>query len=676
MFENNYYRYTGSNYQRKISWAYFALIIIHTVFGLQILSSFLSFLVNFFRERPSISLYHVAIYAFATFAVVFLAGFLFKFVEKRKLFLILIFALCIARFIIQTNRKGPVSLFISAIGTVIWIAGIIFFISLVQQRKIKLFFTFFPAVLLGFAINTALGGLFGTWDIIWRGSNQVIFFVLLIIAAQIVLSFIVSNDLKTEAKYNDGSGSVFYSLIFLMPFIFLQLYQFQNIAALNARSGLITRTSLSLIIFSDLLALLFVYLIEVKKIRVILTVIAAVIFIVSFWPETSGALYILQIIFGNIAGWWLMLLLLNKSVSRASHKIPWKNCSALAVSGLLLAVFAFVYYGTYDINLSLKSWMIPAIAALIIAVATIISVSLGTSFKKASAAGSGTSQRTNFYEKLQTIRANYYKYTSVLIMFLLFIFPLVLSISTENKPETRIQKDSVRIMHYNIHQGFNIDGYLDLESIARVIEQNGADIVCLNEVSRGWLINGSVDNYLWLADRLGMKYRIFMPASDLIWGNAILSRYPLNLIKSGFLPRENAPLRRSFIFAEANLSSLGIENINIMSTHLHHIEADSVKRQVQVDALLEEWGGKERTIICGDFNAVTGDREIQMMEDAGLVDTQFALEKQDELTWIHYEPYRRIDYIWATPDIGISDFSVTYSRASDHLPISLSLGDV
>jgi len=108
-----------------------------------------------------------------------------------------------------------------------------------------------------------------------------------------------------------------------------------------------------------------------------------------------------------------------------------------------------------------------------------------------------------------------------------------------------------------------------------------------------------------------------------------------------------------------------------MSTHLHHVTGDSEKRQTQIEALLTEWGEKERTVICGDFNAVTGDKEIQMMEDAGFIDTQLALGKQNELTWIHYEPNRRIDYIWATPDIDISDLLVTYSKASDHLPISL-----
>jgi endonuclease/exonuclease/phosphatase family metal-dependent hydrolase len=78
-------------------------------------------------------------------------------------------------------------------------------------------------------------------------------------------------------------------------------------------------------------------------------------------------------------------------------------------------------------------------------------------------------------------------------------------------------------------------------------------------------------------------------------------------------------------------------------------------------------------VVFGDFNGQTGDPEITMMQDAGLIDSQLALGKQDELTWIHYKPYERIDYIWVTPDIDISNLFVTYSRASDHLPISVDI---
>jgi len=674
MSENNYIKTGQNNFLSNTSWLFFTIIAINTLFGLQLMSSFFSLLVNFFRERPAISLLHVAIYAFVAFSTVFLAGFLFKFLKKHILFLILIFSTAALRFLIQVCSWGPLSLAASALGTALWVVSLAFFISLVQQRKIKMFFTFFPALIFGFAINTGLNGLFGTWDMIWRlDEPTVIFFLAAVTAVQVVITLIVRNTLKDGSIHIDGSKAVFYSLVAIMPFIFLQLYQFQNIAALNAKAGFDTAASLSIIIFSNLIALAFTYLIGIKPLRILLTVISAIILVLSFWPEISGSGYICQVILGNLAGWWLVLVVLNRAVSYTEQNAPWKNVSAMAVSGILLFIFAFIYYGSYDINLPFKSWMIPVFISAMVAVFGMFSVFTGFSLRNFISARAQSSYGESGYQKTPFFKRSFSKYVTVFLMLLLFIIPAILLVPVGYKSGTgdQKQKDTIRLMHYNIHQGFNIDGYQDLESIARVIEGNGVDILCLNEVSRGWVINGSADVYLWLAERLGMDYKIFMPASDLIWGNAILSKYPLNLIKSGFLPRMDAPLRRSYIYANVNLDGAGIENINLASTHIHHIEGEGEIRQAQVKALLEELEGVGRTVICGDFNAVTGEKEIQMMADAGFIDSQLALGKQDKLTWVHYEPYERIDYIWVTPDIEISDLQVTYSKASDHLPVSL-----
>ena len=51
----------------------------------------------------------------------------------------------------------------------------------------------------------------------------------------------------------------------------------------------------------------------------------------------------------------------------------------------------------------------------------------------------------------------------------------------------------VRVMTYNLHQGFDVNGRHGLEEMAKVIEAEDPDIVALEEVSRGWVANGSVD---------------------------------------------------------------------------------------------------------------------------------------------------------------------------------------
>ena len=75
-------------------------------------------------------------------------------------------------------------------------------------------------------------------------------------------------------------------------------------------------------------------------------------------------------------------------------------------------------------------------------------------------------------------------------------------------------------MTYNLHSAYNSQGRQDLEAIAQVIEESGADVVALQEVSRGWLIDGSTDMAGWLSRRLGMPI-LFRGTTDPVWGNAI-----------------------------------------------------------------------------------------------------------------------------------------------------------
>ncbi len=99
----------------------------------------------------------------------------------------------------------------------------------------------------------------------------------------------------------------------------------------------------------------------------------------------------------------------------------------------------------------------------------------------------------------------------------------------------------LRVMSYNLHFGYDVEGWSDLEATARVIEAGGADVVGLQEVSRGWYLNGSTDMLAWLQRRLRMPYARFAGAADAIWGNAILSRYPIADSGSVRLPREGRP---------------------------------------------------------------------------------------------------------------------------------------
>ena len=638
-------------------WLYFLIITINTFFGLQILKVFLSLLVNFLRERPNISLTDVGIYAAATFILVFITGLLYR-LRYGVVLWILLAGVSITRFILQVNPWPPLSLAVSALGTIFWMGSIVFFISLVQQKKIGLLSAFFPGIIFGISLTTAISGLFETWDMIWRQEWYITFIVLIVVLAKLWLVYNIYRDLG-NIKPSDGGRSAFYTLTVFMPFIFLQLLKFQNIAAFNAVTGSKIGVSAALILLSNIAAFGFTYMFIIRKARIFITVLSMLFIMASFLPDMGGYLYILQVIFGNIGAFWLLIVVLDKAEEISEVKAPWKNTSAFSIGGLVFFIFAFIYYGSYDLAIPFGNWVIPFTAAVFISICALLSSCI-VSFRSSGAGDKSVSRK---YAGRKPV--------FLYLMMGLLIVPLIMLLPPKNIGKSPGGNGPVRVMDYNIHQGFNIKGYLDMEGIARVIEGSGADVVCLQEVSRGWVINGSADTLLWLSDRLNMDYYMFMPASDDVWGNAVLSRYPLKKIKSGFLPRLGAPLRRSYILAGVELE--GMEDINVMCVHIHHIKDEGWIREEQVDEILKEWGGLERTAIIGDFNAEIIEPEIRKIYDAGLIDSQLELGEEEKLTWVHYEPFRRIDYIWATRDLAISDVDVPYSTASDHLPVVVSI---
>jgi hypothetical protein len=61
----------------------------------------------------------------------------------------------------------------------------------------------------------------------------------------------------------------------------------------------------------------------------------------------------------------------------------------------------------------------------------------------------------------------------------------------------------------------------------------------------------------WLQRRLRMPYARFAGASDALWGNAVLSRYPIVAGEVVPLPREGVPLRRNALRVDSTWAAGG-----------------------------------------------------------------------------------------------------------------------
>jgi endonuclease/exonuclease/phosphatase family metal-dependent hydrolase len=220
-------------------------------------------------------------------------------------------------------------------------------------------------------------------------------------------------------------------------------------------------------------------------------------------------------------------------------------------------------------------------------------------------------------------------------------------------------------MSYNLHNGFDASGKLDMEALASVIENANPDILVLQEVSRGWLVNGRVDMISWLSVRLDMPY-VFGPTADPLWGNAVFSRYPITSVAHYDLEPRNLFLLRGFTQVSIDL---GESYLNVIATHFHHVDEGSDVRISQAEQLLDFWAGQLDTIIAGDFNARPASVEMQMMLAAGLTDSLSGRDDASVYTYHSAHPYQRIDYIWVSPDIQVLDSEVIFTTASDHHPV-------
>jgi endonuclease/exonuclease/phosphatase family metal-dependent hydrolase len=231
----------------------------------------------------------------------------------------------------------------------------------------------------------------------------------------------------------------------------------------------------------------------------------------------------------------------------------------------------------------------------------------------------------------------------------------------ENPPS----EQPLRVMTYNIHQGINADFNMDLEGIADVIAGENLDVVILNEVNRARVSNGFVDTLPLISRRLRMDYVFGANYQDGQYGNAVLSHYPILTWENTQYKHNTTEIRGVL---RAVVQTFG-EPITFFATHLDHLDSPDHARTEQVFEALATWDGGSRAVLLGDLNAEPNAPELGRIYDAGFVDALEAAGQGDAFTSWGGKPYRRIDYIFFTPDLSVGRAWVVPSRASDHLPV-------
>ena len=251
-------------------------------------------------------------------------------------------------------------------------------------------------------------------------------------------------------------------------------------------------------------------------------------------------------------------------------------------------------------------------------------------------------------------------------------------------PECRMfiePRREIRLMTYNVHGCGGMDGRVSPRRVARVIRGQMPDIVALQEVDLGRRRSRAEDQASIIARELDM-HAVFCPTvtrGEEHYGHAMLSRYPIEVVKRVRLPHDPTSWwqePRSAMWARIEI---GGNIINVITTHLG---LGPHERVLQVQALLsEEWIGgipsEEPVLLCGDFNALPGSAPYRLTAGK-LRDVQATTGGYKPLgTFSSVQPLVRLDHIFTSPHFERERVLVVRNAltrvASDHLPLVADL---
>jgi endonuclease/exonuclease/phosphatase family metal-dependent hydrolase len=236
----------------------------------------------------------------------------------------------------------------------------------------------------------------------------------------------------------------------------------------------------------------------------------------------------------------------------------------------------------------------------------------------------------------------------------------------------------LRAASFNIHHGVGIDGLLDLERIAAVIEDTNPDVIGLQEVDRHFGERSDfVDQARWLADRLGLHV-VFGANLDLDpltpgaprrqYGTAILSRYRIREWRNTLLPRPEGGEQRGLLEAVIKVRGVPVRAFN---THLqHNSQAERLAQVATIRSIVAQ--AQESVVLVGDLNATPDSPEIAAMTE-DLVDAWAEAGEGDGFTYDAQTPHARIDYVLTSGDVVARTAAVVTSDAADHLPVVADL---
>jgi endonuclease/exonuclease/phosphatase family metal-dependent hydrolase len=216
------------------------------------------------------------------------------------------------------------------------------------------------------------------------------------------------------------------------------------------------------------------------------------------------------------------------------------------------------------------------------------------------------------------------------------------------------QDKSLKVLTYNIQQGYSDYGQKNFDGQLALIKENDADLIGLQESDNNRIAGGNADIVRFFADELHM-YSYYGPKPVTgTFGIALLSKYPIENPKTFFMYSQGE--QTATIHARITVENT---TYNVFVTHL-----GNGGPVIQQQAILKEVEGKDNVILMGDFNFKPETDQykltLEYLEDAWLLKWPEGIDDKG----VH--PTNRIDHFFLSQNIQVLDIRYIFSPASDH----------
>jgi endonuclease/exonuclease/phosphatase family metal-dependent hydrolase len=239
----------------------------------------------------------------------------------------------------------------------------------------------------------------------------------------------------------------------------------------------------------------------------------------------------------------------------------------------------------------------------------------------------------------------------ILSLALLTVMALFMTASRPVSPPASVQ---LKIMTYNIQQGFDKDGNQALPAQLAVVRSVDPDILGLQESDTARIANGNADAVRFFVDNLDM-YSYYGPSTTTgTFGIALLSKYPIENPRTFFMYSEGEQTAA----IQAEISANG-KLYNVFVTHLGNSGP-----MLQLENMLQRIDALPNVIAMGDFNFRPPTDQYALMT-ATLSDC-WLLKWPAGKEIPGYSPEKRIDHIFVSPGTAVLESEYALNPASDH----------